>query len=283
MMPAAPDRHAVQCLEVWGGNHPAATSVAVPGIDAWLHSTTYRGHAAGGDIHYVSNCAAGIITRFVLADVAGHGDAASTLALELRSLMRRNINTLDQTRMARALNRSFAELSADGRFATALLATYHAPSDHLVVCNAGHPHPLWFHASTGAWEVLRDNTPHAHSPGIKNLPLGVIDPTSYGQFAVRLDPGDMVVAYTDALIEASDFNGRQLGEAGLLEIVRGASRECPRSLAEGVLRAVAHYTGDADVADDATLLVLRHTGEDPPAMTLRERAKVTARMLGITR
>ena len=73
--------------------------------------------------------------------------------------MRKYINTLDQTRLARALNRELVPLDGNGRFATALLTTYFAATDHLIICNAGLPWPLWFHAATGSWELLGPDTP----------------------------------------------------------------------------------------------------------------------------
>jgi sigma-B regulation protein RsbU (phosphoserine phosphatase) len=270
----------LQCMEVWGGNRAADTAVAAPGLDAWLHARPYRGHQAGGDIHYISNCAAGIITRFAIADVSGHGDGASELGIILRNLMRRSINTPDQTRLARALNTSFAKLATTGRFATALLATYYAPTDHLIVCNAGHPRPLWFHAAANAWQILDDATP-MRAEGAANLPLGVIDPTGYSQFAVPLDPGDVVVLYTDAVIEAADAHRRQLGEGGLLRIANAAPRRGARDLAEHILAAVNDHTAGAEPADDTTLLVIRHTGENPARHTVGDRLRVTARMLGL--
>ena len=70
--------------------------------------------------------------------------------------------------------------------------------------------------------------------GVANLPLGLIDETSYDQVEVALDKGDLVVFYTDALIEAGDEAGQFLGEQGLLEIVARArsgrsGRDGPRA------------------------------------------------------
>jgi serine phosphatase RsbU (regulator of sigma subunit) len=276
---------ALRCMEVWGGNNPADTAIVAPGIDAWLHSRVYQGDAAGGDIHYVSNCAAGIITRFAIADVAGHGEAASAMALQLRALMRRSINTPDQTRLARALNTSFSTLATQGRFATALLATYHTPTDQLVVCNAGHPRPLWFRADRDEWEILDERAQGVGAPGTLNLPLGVIEPTTYSQFSVRLSPGDYVVMYTDGLAEAMSPARVQLGEEGLLALARvaGGGASGARGVCEAIMEGVARHGAGAASADDLTLLVVRHTGENPAPMKLRDRARVTARMLGITR
>lgn len=271
---------ALRCMEVWGGNRLARSSISVPGIDAWLSSTPYRGDAGGGDIHYLSSCAAGVISRFALADVAGHGQEADAMAVQLRNLMRRSINTPDQTRIARALNTSFASLAKAGRFATALLATYYAPTDHLVICNAGHPRPLWYHKDEDRWEILHDALP-SRSTEIANLPLGIIDPTDYAQFAVPLAPGDVVVLYTDALIEAADPSGAQLGEAGLRDLVSTLTDHTPEALGRAILDAVDARRAAAPPDDDSTIIVLAHTAQDPPRQSLAERITVMTKVLGL--
>ena len=76
--------HTLQCMEVWSGNAAIRSGISVPGIDAWIVSRPYHGDDRGGDIHYVSMCGAGRITRFAIADVAGHGAAADEFARRLR-------------------------------------------------------------------------------------------------------------------------------------------------------------------------------------------------------
>jgi len=138
----AASRHTMQCMEIWGGSHAADTSVATPGLDLWVYSQPYEGADDGGDVHYVSLCGGGKITRFILADVAGHGAKVADVARSLRGLMRQNINRKSQARLATALNEQFAELGQQGCFATAVIASYLTTGDKLTVCNAGHPRPL---------------------------------------------------------------------------------------------------------------------------------------------
>ncbi len=272
--------HALQCMEVWGGNEAIDNAISVPGIDAFISSKPYHGDAGGGDIHYVSMCGGGRISRFAIADIAGHGATVSDLADRLRSLMRKYINTLDQTRFARALNRDFSHLARDGRFATALLATYFAPTDHLIICNAGQPRPMWYHAPTRSWEVLDPSMPQ-RAAEVVNLPLGVIEPTHYEQFAVKLARGDLVLIYTDALVEAMNAAGSLLGEKGLLELVRRMNVDEPHLLNQRLRAAVAEYHGGAAAADDETLLVLHHNAADPPRQSVGQKMHVMAKMLGL--
>lgn len=113
----------LQCLEVWGGNAPANTSLAVTGIDVTIWSQPWQNQPRGGDIFLASMCACAAISRFMLADVAGHGEQVAPLAQRLRKLMAKHVNQPDQNRLAQKINREFAEHAKDGRFATALLLT----------------------------------------------------------------------------------------------------------------------------------------------------------------
>lgn len=277
-------------MEVWGGSRAFDQSVRVPGNDVRVSCTPFRGEASGGDIYYISNCAAGIITRFVLADVSGHGEQVAHVATHLRQLMRRHINTANQARFAVDLNRAFSNLDLGGKFATAILATYFAPTDHLIICNAGHPRPLLYRAAHDAWTLLDATTPGvlaARQPrkaiGIANLPLGILHPTEYRQFALHLEPGDRVVLYTDALIEASESagTGRQLGESGLLALAGALSPAEMENIAAALRSRVSAYSGHRSFEDDATLVVLHHNAANPPHPTWRDHAARLARMLGL--
>src|SRR5439155_1660276 len=160
-------------------------------------------------------CGGGAITRLIVADLSGHGASAAGAALGLRALMRKNINRKDQARLVRALNRQFLAQSQLRRFATAVVATYLTARDTLTVCNAGHPRPLWYHAAAGTWEVV--TTGDGPGGAVADLPLGIDGATPYSQRDLPLGRGDLVVLYTDALVETTDPAGKPLQEAGLLE------------------------------------------------------------------
>jgi sigma-B regulation protein RsbU (phosphoserine phosphatase) len=168
------------------------------------------------------------------------------------------------TRFVAGLNTEFSELAESGAFATAVAATYMAATDEFTVCNAGHPRPLLYRYRTGTWTLLSDapgGPPRdpAGRPG--NFPLGIAGPTRYDQFAVRLSTGDLVVLYTDSLIEAEGADGRTLGEVGLL----AAARRLEVADAEEFLRALLKSIGrDGESStDDVTLLILRPNGLKP--------------------
>ena len=98
-----PAQH-MSCMQVWGGSQLTTRGVAMGGLDAWVYSKPYGQAQRGGDVYYASSCATGRITRLLLADVAGHGNSVAATAADLRTLMRRFVNRLDQTEFVRLLN-----------------------------------------------------------------------------------------------------------------------------------------------------------------------------------
>ncbi len=256
----------MQCLEVWGGNSTVNDAVAMPGMDAWVYSQPYAGSNAGGDVHYLSSCGTGRITRLLLADVSGHGQKVSDTALRLRTLMRRFVNFVDQTRFVEAMNREFLSENESVSFATSVVATYWGPTGSLDICNAGHPRPLWYRARKKQWQLLIDLRPENEQDRSPiNLPIGMIEPTRYEQFGVKLHPGDLLVIYTDSLIEARNPTGELLGEAGLLAMAREIDATRPEQVTRQLLEKVERYRAGAAADDDVTVLVVHHHGRDEQA------------------
>jgi sigma-B regulation protein RsbU (phosphoserine phosphatase) len=297
-MPAL-DPHLMSCMEVWGGNHAVEQGVVMPGLDLWVFSEPFEGNDQGGDVHYVSSCGTGRISRLVIADVSGHGAQVGRFALALRTLMRRFVNYLDQTRFVEALNRGL--LTEDsGLFATSVAMTFFAPSSQLDLCNAGHPRPFWYRAEQRRWAILvapeqqpresEEVATHAATAGARserngvdqpsNLPLGVLEPTRYEQFGIKLGRGDLVLAYTDALVECRNASGEMLGETGLLAMVAQIDANRAESFVAELRSSLNAYRSGAAPDDDVTILLLRHNGSGKRAPFL-ERIWAALRFLGI--
>ncbi|MGC8639633.1 MAG: PP2C family protein-serine/threonine phosphatase [Isosphaeraceae bacterium] len=263
-------------MEIRGGSFAIEDAFDTPGLACYLYSLPFEGAERGGDVHYVSLCGGGVITRVVVADVSGHGASVAEFAETLRELMRKNINHKSQTRLVQALNRQFGEHAQLLRFATAVVATYLATKRSLTVCNAGHPRPLCYRKSQDRWSFLDRR---ADEPG--NLPLGLDDESPYHQFTETLEPGDLICFYTDALTEAKDSSGKMLGEEGLLELVRGLQPASPRQVAERLIAGIDATRQGRPAEDDVTLLCLYHNGKGPRPPALSEKLDVYAKVFGL--
>jgi phosphoserine phosphatase RsbU/P len=244
------------CLEVWAGNRRVNHSVELPGLAGWIYSDPVATAELGGDVHYISVCSKGIISRFALADVSGHGRSSSVMAQLLRKLINKHINTWDQSELMRELSESLLNTKRNGeQYATATLFAYCRPTRELVFTNAGHPAALWYHAKTDTWDWLEATTPFARP--VEGVPLGLIPGTDYVQVAVQLNRNDVLVVYTDGITEASDTQGNMLGADGLMEIVRNVPVDSPASMAERLLAALQHFRTSALRADDQSFFILR--------------------------
>ena len=246
----------LQCLDIWGGNTRTDEMVSSSDIDVWISSSPHGAGDEGGDIHYLSACSQGVLTRISLADVSGHGDGASQMARHLHKLMRENINALDHSDFVKSLNDEFGKISSGGRFATALISAYYAPTGQLVICNAGHPKPLKYCGQTNTWMFL-DGETGASTAEIENVPFGIIEGTAYSQYTVDIGTGDIIVFYSDALIEAKDSAGRQIGEEGLLDIIKTLPAGDPHQFNARIIAAINDFRAGAIADDDETILSIR--------------------------
>jgi phosphoserine phosphatase RsbU/P len=259
----------MQCMEVWGGSQLTSRGVEMGGLDVWVYSKPYGTAQRGGDVYYASSCATGRISRLLLADVSGHGNAVAATAADLRTLMRRFVNRLDQAEFVRLLNQQFIALSQAATFATAVVSTFFAPSRRLTVCNAGHPRPFLYRAAERQWNFLGQDSLGQDDDGTnskskpQNIPLGLLALAEYEQFDVELEPGDCLVSYTDALVESSDADGEMLGENGLLRIMRLLGDVEPQKLIETLLTEIVERYPENLSKDDVTVMVVRASGQQP--------------------
>jgi phosphoserine phosphatase RsbU/P len=268
----------MQCMEVWGGSQLTTRGVAFGGLDAWVYSKPYGNAQHGGDVYYASSCATGRISRLLLADVSGHGTPVAATAADLRTLMRRFVNRLDQSEFVRLLNQQFTELSGAGTFATAIVATFFEPSRRMTICNAGHPRPLLYRAAQKQWDFLGQQEKAGPSTPC-NLPLGLLSISEYEHFDVELESGDCVLSYTDALIESNDAGGEMLGEAGVLRIVRTLGDVAPEKLIDVLLGEIADRYPENLSEDDVTVFLVRANGR-PLHYSLGEKLRAMMRFSG---
>jgi PAS domain S-box-containing protein len=220
----------------------------VPGLaGAVAFRPAERGLDIGGDFYDLFPVV-GDSWGFVIGDVCGHGaEAAAVTALTrhtTRVVARLRHNP---ARVLDAVNREL-RVSDHDRFCTAIYGRLDPTDDGMHVCLAvgGHPPPLVRRAD-GTVEVLRGDGPL----------IGVFDDAQFAELSIELAPGDLLVLYTDGLIER---NERIDGDAGLRRLVGelDASADATVLVAEIERRAVGGP--DAQLADDMALVVLQVTG-----------------------
>ena len=254
--------HHLACLEIRGGNRRESYSVELPGLAAWISCRPLPPASQGGDLHYMTVCSKGAISRVVLADVAGHGEVVSTIAERLRDGLRKHVNTWDQSILVQELNNSFLAGANGVQFATAFLLGHYVQSGELLFTNAGHVPPLWYRAAERKWLIISHSTPYAKD--LADLPLGIIAGTPYTQTAIQLSPGDLLVLYTDGITESRDAADRQLGSDQLALLASTVPVELPDRAGEALLSCVERFRSPESTADDETMIVLRRNASSRP-------------------
>ena len=242
------------CLEIKGGNERVDYSIELPGLIAWVSCRPIAPATRGGDLHYLSVCSQGFVSRIALADVAGHGELVSGAANTLRDLLRKHADEWDQSDVVRELNDSLlSDGSAD--YATALLLSHYSGSGEILFTSAGHLPPIWYRAKTNQWTFLTDSTLYSVEPA--NLPIGLIGGTPYSQTAIQFGLDDLLILYTDGVTESVNDAGRLLDTKGLMEIVTAGPVASASDTGQRLLAELETFRGAIPAADDETLVVLQ--------------------------
>lgn len=193
-----------------------------------------------------------------LGDVSGKGIYAALLMAGIQSAVRAQFydghpheqsveGPVSTAVVLDRLNRQVYDNTPDAKYATFFYAVYEAETRSLCYTNAGHPAPFLFRG---------DRLTRLDAGGTV---LGLFPSVLYQQDLVRLEPGDLLLAFTDGLVEPENEYGEEFGDERLADVVREARHLPPDRLAETVYREVADWAGGAEPADDMTLLYLRAT------------------------
>jgi len=247
----------LRCADTWAGNDRTASLVELPGLSAWVHSIPAGPDNAGGDVHYVSVCPSCIVSRIALADVSGHGQAVAVLGEKLRTLMEQYLREVEQVELMRDLNRAVREGLDSVHYATMVAVGWHGRRGLLVMTNAGHPPPLWYHAARQEWSWLETKTSERQRPA--GVPLGLLDDATYDHTIVRPQLGDLVVLYSDGASEALNPAGDELGRDGLLTLASALDVSSVEPFGTQLTTALQAFRGGGVPVDDQTIIVLRRS------------------------
>ncbi|HUE57232.1 MAG TPA: PP2C family protein-serine/threonine phosphatase [Candidatus Udaeobacter sp.] len=245
------------CMELWAGNEKAHRSLDLAGLQTDVIAVP-SGSQRGGDLSAVFSCSDNI-ARVVLADCVGHGYKASGVARHVHRLLHKFQDIRDTAGLLTALNDAFTlsneKSSAPLRLTTVVTGTFDGTSGEFNFAYAAHPRMLLWREREGHFLELGE--------GLEGLPLGYITGEAYNQQSVRLNQGDMILAFSDGATEVRSSDGAQLTSKGFLQLAAKTLHGLRRPLAlpefsEALLERVHHYRGaQGDLDDDLTFLTLR--------------------------
>ena len=234
--------------QMWPGALPA-----VPGFDCAAASLPARG--VGGDFYdlfSLSDRSGGSLDpppvwAMLLGDASGKGVAAGLVAsaVQARVHTAARLANLAPAALMAAVDRDVYGTTDGARYATAIYATLDAEMRRLSLVNAGHPAVLIANGST----LTRLE---ASGPA-----LGLISAGQFTTHDITLEPGALLVAYTDGVSEARNEDDDEFGDERLASLLAAHGALPAAQLCSGILDAVRRHRGSRQDQDDVTVLVVR--------------------------
>src|SRR6202795_3501341 len=197
-------------MELWAGNERAPRPLELAGLEGDVIALP-SGAESGGDLAAVFSCSDNI-ARVVLADCIGHGYVASAVARHVHHLLHKFQDIRDTAGLLAALNDEFTlkgqEAGEALRLTTVVTGTFDGTTGEFNFAYAAHPRMLVWRERERRFLELGE--------GLEGLPLGYITGETYSQQSVRLNHGDMILAFSDGATEVRSAVGEQLTAKGFL-------------------------------------------------------------------
>jgi serine phosphatase RsbU (regulator of sigma subunit) len=198
-----------------------------------------------------------------MGDVAGKGLPAALLMASLQGILRSETMGRDQhiETIVANLNRLMSLLTKAPMYATLFYGQYDDSSQALTFVNAGHNPPLLLRGCSAAGNEAFPAS-ESHNCRMERLTeggtvLGIFADSAYQSGVVRLEPGDLLVLYTDGITEAANSNEEEFGEQRLAAVL-AEHRDLPAAaLLACIFDELACFMRGVQPKDDMTLAVLR--------------------------
>ena len=187
-----------------------------------------------------------------IGDVAGKGVPAALFMVRTITVLRTEmLKTRDLQQIISAMNAILSQDNPQCMFVTLMICVLDISNGQLQYVNGGHNRPL-FGNSVSGFDYLEQ------PPGI----LVGINPKAVYQIATRyLNPGDMLILYTDGVTEANNPAQEEFTEPRLLTFINQQEEQTAGGIVTKIRNAVYDFASGAEQSDDLTLLVLRYLGD----------------------
>ncbi len=143
------------------------------------------------------------------------------------------------------LNRQLYASTAPEKYATFFFGVYDETSRMLTYTNAGHLPPLLLRG--GEVTLLE----------VTGTVVGAFPAIRYEEQKLEIQPGDLLIAYTDGITEPENAYGEEFGTERLAEIAQRHHRSEPREIVAKIMEAVKHWSTAPELPDDMTVVIAR--------------------------
>lgn len=203
-------------------------------------------HAVGGDFYDFLPLAHNRL-GFAIGDASGKGLPAAVMISNVQSSLRTAVSFAGHNTAAviAVVNRQLYESSAAERYATLFYGVVETATRTLRYVNAGHNPPML---------LRRDSSIVWLETG--GAPVGMFSDWKYVEGAIQLHPGDVIVAFTDGIVEATNWNDEEWGVENLRKSIVQCSPRTPENLIDTVFEQADEFARGAR-GDDASVLAMR--------------------------
>ena len=185
---------------------------------------------------------------FVVADIAGKGMTSLLVMVMLRAMLRLTVNTTQSAATILSwVNRGIASETSIDHFASVSLINYDTEKKQIQIATGGMIPILVYHAATQQFEKISDMSD----------PVGVEKKTAYQDKNFTLQTDDIIISYTDGVIEAPNNCGMQYSKDRLLDVITNHKHLSGKEIAEAVKSDIIKFTGINTQHDDQTLLIIK--------------------------
>jgi sigma-B regulation protein RsbU (phosphoserine phosphatase) len=200
----------------------------------------------GGDFYDVTQLADGTI-GLALGDVSGKGTPGAILMGNLSATYRGQIRRdLAPSVLLERVNRLFKENIASESFATFFHGKLDPKTKQFEYCNAGHNPPILLRKN-GSVEFLKKG----------GIILGFLAKVKYQKGTITMEPGDILLMYTDGITEAENQKEQLFGIKRLVKVLKDNSEYRPSTLKWKIFREVKRFLKGSPLQDDVTMLIVR--------------------------
>lgn len=193
---------------------------------------------------------------FAIGDVAGKGISAALLMATVQAALRAQISSglstgngsgkpLEAATLVSELNKQLYAHTAPEKYATFFFGMYDDNCGTLTYTNAGHLPPI----------LIRQG--QAVTLDTNGTVVGAFPFSEYDESRIDLQPGDLLVCYTDGITEPENAYGEMFGEERLIDLVKRSAHEDDLLIIKKVIEAVRNWHSAAELPDDMTLLIAR--------------------------
>ncbi len=194
----------------------------------------------------------------LIGDVVGKGVPAALLMSAVRASVRAHAQgTYHIDEVLSRVNKALARDTLDNEFATVWYGVADPQTLRLTYCSAGHDWPLLVHVPKGRKVEERD----LERLTADGMALGIDATQEYPKGMYQLKERDVVVAFTDGVHDATNFEGKRFGgtrlRTAVLDLLREEPEATPSRIVDGLLASIRQFTGLSVRGDDMTIVVMR--------------------------